>query len=374
MSISIDFNRALFNLNVSSRELNKLERIDVKKISAIDINRLGKTISKTQSKAKQDTIIKILNKVGQFNEDGIHILSKYSKDEVINVKQHMQDGKITDDNQVFMMKNVENTPVNNVFDIRSKEMIDDFIFGFSQKKAKPDIYALLNKVKFEKHVKPMFNALPCNERDAINFYIGNRNGENLQNPERFNGIFFSDLNSYLRGYEVSEDMRERVNSIATDMYSGLMKLPIGESSTISYRAIDAKGVAGFEALNEGVGFFDFAPMSSSENQDFVRGWFKTRMANYPVENPAVFILEGNPINTGVLTNKSEVIYPSGTKFEIIHSDVRDVKLMEGYERSMKFFVVRQLDHNNGIFIDLASGRKESSDTIAMKLTDLGLVR
>ncbi|WP_452595913.1 hypothetical protein [Shewanella oncorhynchi] len=357
------------SLNVSTCELQKLEKLDIKKINAVDISRLQQTLLSTDNKVKQQHILKLLNKVSQHNESGVHILSP---EKSIALTPHIKSEKVTSDDKKCIFEENKVSSDTELLHLQSKEMIDDFIFGFSQKKTKPDIYALLNQVKFEQHTKPAFDVLSSNERDAINFYIGNRNGDNLNNPDRFKGILFSDLNSYLRGYEVREDIKVRVTSIASDMYSGLMKLPSGEKNTISYRAIDAKGVAGFEGLEKGDRFFDFASMSSSENQDFVRGWFKTRMANYPVNEPAVFILKGNPINTGALTNKSEVIYPSGTKFEIIHSDTRNVKLMDGYERMMKFFVVQQSLDNDGLFIDLASGRKESSDGIARKLTELGL--
>lgn len=374
--------RAMFNMNVTSKQIDKFEWLD--KVKSI------RNLSATEL-SQHESIFRAMSNYKGHNAEKLERIAGYVQARPGNLPEkdestlpHSKDVKLTmlfDDNttknESIGLSQQQDFDVNGVCSpelmmTKSKEMVDDFIFGFTQKKAKPDVLALLNQVKFEQHSKPIFDNLTNDEKDAINFYIGNRIGGSLHDEDKFKGLLFSDVNSYLRGYDVSDDIKSRVTPIVRDMYSGLMKMSSLSQETLSYRAVDAKHVAGFDALDKGSKFFDFAPMSSSENQDFVRGWFKTRMANYPVETPAVFILEGRPANTGVLTNKSEVIYPSGTTFEVTYSDIRNVKLMDGYEREMKIFVVKQSKDNKGTFIDLASGRYETRGDIAQKLASKGL--
>ncbi|AVI67779.1 hypothetical protein CKQ84_19110 [Shewanella sp. WE21] len=78
-------NRALLSLNVSTCELQKLEKLDVKKIKAVDISRLQQTILSTNNIVKKQRILKTLNKIGQHNESGVHILSKYSPEKVLDL-------------------------------------------------------------------------------------------------------------------------------------------------------------------------------------------------------------------------------------------------------------------------------------------------
>lgn len=88
MFISATVNRELLGLNVSNRELDKLEKLDVKQINSIDVNRLKQTLSTTESQTKQSRILKVLNEAGQYNENGIHMLSKYSPSKIIDLHIH----------------------------------------------------------------------------------------------------------------------------------------------------------------------------------------------------------------------------------------------------------------------------------------------
>ncbi len=83
MFVNSTINRELLSLNVSTRELSKLEEMDVKQIKQIDFNRLKQTLSSTENQVKQSRILKILNEGGQYNENGIHMLSKYSPSSII---------------------------------------------------------------------------------------------------------------------------------------------------------------------------------------------------------------------------------------------------------------------------------------------------
>lgn len=88
MFINATVNRELLGLNVSKRELDKLEKLDVKQINSIDVNRLKQTLSTTESQTKQSRILKVLNEAGQYNENGIHMLSKYSPNKIIDLHIH----------------------------------------------------------------------------------------------------------------------------------------------------------------------------------------------------------------------------------------------------------------------------------------------
>ncbi|PIW62243.1 hypothetical protein [Shewanella sp. CG12_big_fil_rev_8_21_14_0_65_47_15] len=88
MFVNATINRELLSLNVSTSELSKLEKMDVKQIKQIDVNRLKQTLSSTENQAKQSRILKILNEAGQYNENGIHMLSKYSPSKIIDLHIH----------------------------------------------------------------------------------------------------------------------------------------------------------------------------------------------------------------------------------------------------------------------------------------------
>ncbi len=85
MFVNSTINRELLSLNVSTRELSNLEKMDVKRIKQIDVNRLQQTLSSTKNQAKQSRILKILNEARLYNENGIHMLSKYSPSKIIDL-------------------------------------------------------------------------------------------------------------------------------------------------------------------------------------------------------------------------------------------------------------------------------------------------
>lgn len=83
MLISSPVARDFLGLNISRVELNDLSKLDVKVIRQTTFNRLQKTLVSTNNHTKQIQMLDILNKKGQYNEHGVHILDKYSKDKII---------------------------------------------------------------------------------------------------------------------------------------------------------------------------------------------------------------------------------------------------------------------------------------------------
>ncbi|MBU2708447.1 membrane-targeted effector domain-containing toxin [Zooshikella marina] len=223
------------------------------------------------------------------------------------------------------------------------EVIDNFVYGYQLKKSGSDIHYLLNAEKFRQRIEQPFNALPDNLKNALNFYIGNRSGIDASFTEQHNGLYFYDINNYLRGLrDPGAPHLDKVMTLTSELNEILNTLS-GEPVR-SYRAFDASPIQGLANLEVGQLMGDVAAMSSSENPNFVRGWFKTRMSNQPVEKPAVFIIDGlDGVNTGTLTNKSEVIYKPGSVFELVHKKVVDVELLPGITQPFDFYVIKQVD-------------------------------
>ncbi|EGQ9206871.1 hypothetical protein NMR54_003294 [Vibrio cholerae] len=90
MAISSLFSCFLPTSSLSKSELKKIENMDIKSIRNTDINRMINSFSrkpKTRKELEQQKIvISIMNKIGQYNECGEHILSKYQPDKIIDLR------------------------------------------------------------------------------------------------------------------------------------------------------------------------------------------------------------------------------------------------------------------------------------------------
>jgi hypothetical protein len=241
---------------------------------------------------------------------------------------------------------------------REQAMVDFFADGFTRKPDSTNIFAQLNAVRFTEHTEKQFQSLPAKQRDALNFYIGNRSNDSLANT----GIYFNDINDYLRfGNFGRPALEAQVEALSLAFKKALSTLPT--QSGVTYRAVDSTPIKGLSLLEVGAHFSDKAPMSSSENPGFVRSWFRSRMASQNVDSPAIFLILGkNGINTGNLTNKSEVIYKPDTVFELKHKEARSIDFGCGIVRSVDFFVMSEIENvpTHKMIIDLASGESSAS--------------
>ncbi|HGS4461819.1 TPA: hypothetical protein ACMDOB_001691 [Vibrio metschnikovii] len=90
MAISSLFSCFLPTSSLSESELKKIENMDIKSIRNTDINRMRNSFSrksKTRKELKQqERVISIMNQIGQYNECGKHILSKYQSDKIIDLR------------------------------------------------------------------------------------------------------------------------------------------------------------------------------------------------------------------------------------------------------------------------------------------------
>lgn len=73
-------------VNLSRSELKNLESMNVESIRNMDVKLRKTVLSKKTPEDMRQRVQIILNKTGQYNENGVHILSKYNTDNLKHVK------------------------------------------------------------------------------------------------------------------------------------------------------------------------------------------------------------------------------------------------------------------------------------------------